>query len=218
MARQPPGCFQPKARRRRWGPNDGTHPVLGLADEVSSTCAKSLAVRTDVIDVLQVTEIHEGAEGRAHHQRLIGGGPQGRSRKRGLCSNKHAVCALSEGLRQQVKPNNIRTTVISPAAVATELPDSVPEPDVAGNITEVLSSGRVSSSIVCTVCRVRDKPAGRDLNLHDDALKRPSDFTKRQITGRGECPSFERVLRSFQAGMILATLRSTDAVVSILTS
>ena len=40
-------------------------------------------------------------------------------------ATKHAVRALSEGLRQEVKPYNIRTTVISPGAVATELPDSI---------------------------------------------------------------------------------------------
>jgi NADP-dependent 3-hydroxy acid dehydrogenase YdfG len=45
-------------------------------------------------------------------------------------ATKHAVLALSEGLRQEVKPYNIRTTVISPGAVATELPDSVTEPDL----------------------------------------------------------------------------------------
>jgi NADP-dependent 3-hydroxy acid dehydrogenase YdfG len=37
-------------------------------------------------------------------------------------ATKYAVRALSEGLRQEVKPYNIRTTVISPGAVATELP------------------------------------------------------------------------------------------------
>ena len=36
-------------------------------------------------------------------------------------ATKHAVRALSEGLRQEVKPYNLRTTVISPGAVATEL-------------------------------------------------------------------------------------------------
>jgi NADP-dependent 3-hydroxy acid dehydrogenase YdfG len=46
-------------------------------------------------------------------------------------ATKHAVLALSEGLRQEVKPYNIRTTVISPGAVATELPNSITEPDVA---------------------------------------------------------------------------------------
>src|SRR5216683_241125 len=49
-------------------------------------------------------------------------------------ATKHAVRALSEGLRQEVKPYNIRTTVISPGAVATELPNSVTEPDVAANM------------------------------------------------------------------------------------
>jgi NADP-dependent 3-hydroxy acid dehydrogenase YdfG len=34
-------------------------------------------------------------------------------------------------VRQEVKPYNIRTTVLSPGAVATELPNSVTEPDVA---------------------------------------------------------------------------------------
>jgi NADP-dependent 3-hydroxy acid dehydrogenase YdfG len=46
-------------------------------------------------------------------------------------ATKHAVRALSEGLRQEVKPYNIRTTVISPGAVATELPNSVTDPEVA---------------------------------------------------------------------------------------
>jgi NADP-dependent 3-hydroxy acid dehydrogenase YdfG len=43
-------------------------------------------------------------------------------------ATKYAVCALSEGLRQEVKPYNIRTTVISPGAVVTELPNSVSDP------------------------------------------------------------------------------------------
>ena len=49
-------------------------------------------------------------------------------------ATKHAVRVISEGLRQEVKPYNFRTTVISPGAVATELPDSVTEPDVSENI------------------------------------------------------------------------------------
>lgn len=48
-------------------------------------------------------------------------------------ATKHAVLALSEGLRQEVKPYNIRTTVISPGSVATELPNSITEPDIAAN-------------------------------------------------------------------------------------
>jgi len=39
-------------------------------------------------------------------------------------ATKHAVRALSEGLRQEVKPYNIRTTVISPGAIATDKPQN----------------------------------------------------------------------------------------------
>ena len=49
-------------------------------------------------------------------------------------ATKTAVRVISEGLRQEVKPWNIRTTIISPGAVATELPQSITEPDVAQGI------------------------------------------------------------------------------------
>jgi NADP-dependent 3-hydroxy acid dehydrogenase YdfG len=45
-----------------------------------------------------------------------------------------AVRALSEGLRQHVMPDNLRTTVISPGAVSTERPNSITAPDVAENV------------------------------------------------------------------------------------
>jgi NAD(P)-dependent dehydrogenase (short-subunit alcohol dehydrogenase family) len=41
------------------------------------------------------------------------------------CATKHAVRAISEGLRQEVKPYNLRTTIISPGAVDTELPNHI---------------------------------------------------------------------------------------------
>jgi NADP-dependent 3-hydroxy acid dehydrogenase YdfG len=43
---------------------------------------------------------------------------------------------MSEGLRQEVKGHNIRTTIISPGAVDTELPNSISEPDVAKGIKD----------------------------------------------------------------------------------
>jgi len=49
-------------------------------------------------------------------------------------ATKTAVRVLTEGLRQEVKPWNLRTTIISPGAVATELPNSVTEADVAKGI------------------------------------------------------------------------------------
>ncbi len=51
-------------------------------------------------------------------------------------ATKAAVRMLSEGLRQEVKPYGIRTTVISPGAVQSELPASVTEADVAKGIQD----------------------------------------------------------------------------------
>jgi NADP-dependent 3-hydroxy acid dehydrogenase YdfG len=45
-------------------------------------------------------------------------------------ATKHAVRVISEGLRQETKAYRIRTTVISPGAVDTELPHSITEPDI----------------------------------------------------------------------------------------
>lgn len=51
-------------------------------------------------------------------------------------ATKYAVRALSEGLRQEVKPYNLRTTVISPGAVATELTSSVTDPTMAASLND----------------------------------------------------------------------------------
>lgn len=45
-------------------------------------------------------------------------------------ATKFGVRALSEGLREEMAPYNIRTTVISPGAVRTELHDHISEKDV----------------------------------------------------------------------------------------
>ena len=46
-------------------------------------------------------------------------------------ATKHVARVISEGLRQEVKPYNICTTIISPVAVATELTQSITDPDIA---------------------------------------------------------------------------------------
>jgi NADP-dependent 3-hydroxy acid dehydrogenase YdfG len=51
-------------------------------------------------------------------------------------ATKHAVRAISEGLRQEVKPYNIRTTIISPGAVATELPSHITDEQSAAGIRQ----------------------------------------------------------------------------------
>jgi NADP-dependent 3-hydroxy acid dehydrogenase YdfG len=55
------------------------------------------------------------------------------------CATKFAVRALSEGLRREVKPYNIRTTVISPGAVSTELLEHIGEEDIQAETKEFVS-------------------------------------------------------------------------------
>lgn len=49
-------------------------------------------------------------------------------------ATKFAVRALSEGLRQEVKPYNIRTTIISPGAVSSELANTITDPEVSASM------------------------------------------------------------------------------------
>ena len=87
-------------------------------------------------------------------------------------ATKHAVRALSEGLRQEVKPYNIRTTVISPGAVATELPNSVTEPDVAKSIHNFYEVNAIpADSFARAVVFAMSQPEDVDVN---EILFRPT--------------------------------------------
>jgi NADP-dependent 3-hydroxy acid dehydrogenase YdfG len=61
-------------------------------------------------------------------------------------ATKGAVRTISEGLRQEVKPWNIRVTVISPGAVSTELADSITEPDAAAMFERYYAETAISAS------------------------------------------------------------------------
>ena len=55
------------------------------------------------------------------------------------CATKFAVRALTEGLRQEVKPHNIRTTIISPGAVATELLEQISDKAIKDEVAQRIS-------------------------------------------------------------------------------
>ena len=87
-------------------------------------------------------------------------------------ATKHAVRALSEGLRQEVKPYNIRTTVISPGAVDTELPGSVTEPDIAQGIQKFYDEYAIpAESFAKAVAFAISQPDDVDIN---EILFRPT--------------------------------------------
>lgn len=87
-------------------------------------------------------------------------------------ATKHAVRIISEGLRQEVKPYNIRTTIISPGAVATELPGSVTEPDVAEGVRALYDRVAIpADSFARTVVFAMSQPDEVDIN---EILFRPT--------------------------------------------
>jgi len=87
-------------------------------------------------------------------------------------ATKHAVRALSEGLRQEVKDWNIRTTIISPGAVATELPGSATEADIAKGLHDFYEANAISAdSFARAVAFAISQPDDMDVN---EILFRPT--------------------------------------------
>jgi NADP-dependent 3-hydroxy acid dehydrogenase YdfG len=87
-------------------------------------------------------------------------------------ATKYAVRALSEGLRQEVKPWNIRTTVISPGVVTTELPNTVTDPDAAERIHKLYEDiGIPADSFARAVVYAISEPEDVDVN---EILFRPT--------------------------------------------
>ncbi|ALS61846.1 SDR family oxidoreductase [Pandoraea norimbergensis] len=80
-------------------------------------------------------------------------------------ATKHAVRALSEGLRQEVKPWNIRTTIVSPGAVDTELPGSITEPDMAQGMQGFYQANAIpAESFARAVAFAINQPDDMDVN------------------------------------------------------
>ncbi|GAB7535217.1 SDR family oxidoreductase [Burkholderia sp. 22PA0099] len=80
-------------------------------------------------------------------------------------ATKHAVRALSEGLRQETKPWNIRTTIVSPGAVDSELKGSVTEPDIAQGMRDFYQAHAISAdSFARAVAFAIEQPADVDVN------------------------------------------------------
>ena len=86
-------------------------------------------------------------------------------------ATKHAVRVISEGLRMEVKPYNIRTTIISPGAIATELPNSITEPDVQENIRKIYEAALPADAFARAVVFAISQPEEMDVN---EILFRPT--------------------------------------------
>jgi NADP-dependent 3-hydroxy acid dehydrogenase YdfG len=87
-------------------------------------------------------------------------------------ATKFAVRALSEGLRQEVKPYNIRTTIISPGAVATELPNTITDPAVLQRVNKLYEDVAIpADSFARAVAYAMSQPDDVDIN---EILFRPT--------------------------------------------
>lgn len=86
-------------------------------------------------------------------------------------ATKYGVRVISEGLRQEVTPYNIRTTIISPGAVDTELPDSVTDGENAMAIREFYKIAIPAGSFARMVAFAISQPEDVDVN---EILFRPT--------------------------------------------
>ncbi|MFP8488963.1 SDR family oxidoreductase [Gracilimonas sp. Q87] len=87
-------------------------------------------------------------------------------------ATKHAVRTISEGLRKEVKPYNLRTTIISPGAVDTELPSSTEDPETAEGIKDFYDDKAIpADSFARAVIFAMEQPEDMDVN---EILYRPT--------------------------------------------
>ena len=82
------------------------------------------------------------------------------------------IFAISRGLRQEVKDDNIRVTTISPGAVRTELTDHITEPGLAEDVKGVVAEiGVPASTMASMVAFAISQPEDVDVN---EILFRPT--------------------------------------------
>jgi NADP-dependent 3-hydroxy acid dehydrogenase YdfG len=87
------------------------------------------------------------------------------------CATKSAVRALTEGLRMELHTQNIRCTIISPGAVATELPESSSEETTRKNLREFYKMAIPADSIASAIAYAIEQPAEVEI---DEMVIRPT--------------------------------------------
>nr|WP_255352134.1 SDR family NAD(P)-dependent oxidoreductase [Pedobacter sp. BMA] len=77
---------------------------------------------------------------------------------------KFAVRAISEGLRQEVKPYNIRTSIISPGVTESELTHTITDEKVKPMIGQLAEVAIAAENIARAVAYVIDQPENVDVS------------------------------------------------------
>jgi NADP-dependent 3-hydroxy acid dehydrogenase YdfG len=78
-------------------------------------------------------------------------------------ATKYAVRAISEGVRQE-SSGEIRSTNISLGAVATELPSTLSDADVAGNVDQIYADAIGADAIARAIAYAIEQPDDGDVN------------------------------------------------------
>jgi NADP-dependent 3-hydroxy acid dehydrogenase YdfG len=86
-------------------------------------------------------------------------------------ATKFAVRAVTEGLRMEHKADNIRCTIISPGAVATELPESSSEEATREGLREFYKMAIPAGSIARAIAYAIEQPAEVEI---DEIVIRPT--------------------------------------------
>jgi NADP-dependent 3-hydroxy acid dehydrogenase YdfG len=87
------------------------------------------------------------------------------------CATKAAVRALTEGLRMELHSQNIRCTIVSPGAVATELPESSSEEATRKNLREFYKMAIPADAIARAIAYAIEQPAEVEI---DEIVIRPT--------------------------------------------
>ena len=87
------------------------------------------------------------------------------------CATKSAVRALTEGLRMELHSQNIRCTIVSPGAVATDLPESSSEEATRANLREFYKMAIPADSIARAIAYAIEQP--KDVEI-DEIVIRPT--------------------------------------------
>jgi len=87
------------------------------------------------------------------------------------CATKSAVRTLTEGLRVELHSQNIRCTMISPGAVATELPESSSDEATRENLREFYKMAIPANSIASAIAYAIEQPAEVEI---DEVVIRPT--------------------------------------------
>jgi NADP-dependent 3-hydroxy acid dehydrogenase YdfG len=89
------------------------------------------------------------------------------------CGTKFAVRAISEALRQEVGAD-IRSTIISPGAVKSELTTTISDPETAAYVNELYNVAIDADAVARAVAFAIEQPADVDIN---EILLRPTAQT-----------------------------------------